>query len=164
MAGSAAGALKRIAARAGLAAFEYAARIAAGEKYCWRCRDLHPRYDFAVDKSREDGLAAGCRASTNAARKASYEPRGHTSRLGTHLVEARDGDKLQARARVNHHVDVGLLPDPNDVPCTDCSHVHAAGERRHEYDHHRGYAAEHQLHVEAVCTTCHHRRERLRRG
>jgi hypothetical protein len=60
---------------------------------------------------------------------------------------------------VNHRVDVGLLPDPNDVPCTDCGHVYVVGERHHEYDHHLGYAAEHQLSVQAVCTTCHYRRD-----
>ncbi len=49
-------------------------------------------------------------------------------------------------------------------PCADCGHVWAEGERRHEYDHHNGYAAEHQLDVEAVCTVCHHAREKARAG
>jgi hypothetical protein len=36
--------------------------------------------------------------------------------------------------------------------------VWAPGERRHEYDHHLGYAAEHHGDVEAVCTVCHRAR------
>jgi hypothetical protein len=54
---------------------------------------------------------------------------------------------------------MGRRPHPNDLPCTDCSHVWAPGERRHEYDHHLGYAAEHHLDVEPVCTTCHAARD-----
>ncbi len=79
-------------------------------------------------------------------------------------VVPRDGDFKQARGRVNHLVNVGLLPDPNDVPCADCGHVFAVGERRHEYDHHHGYDAQHHECVESVCTTCHHAREELRRA
>jgi hypothetical protein len=70
----------------------------------------------------------------------------------------RDDDKVQARQRVNVEVKAGRRPHPNALPCTDCGHVWKPGERRHEYDHHLGYAAEHHLHVQAVCTTCHARR------
>jgi hypothetical protein len=162
--GTADGALKRIAARVGLAPGAYADRVRAGEKYCWRCRGLHPRAAFNVDATRSDGLASECRDSHNAAAKAKYEPRPRRSKLGAFFAPAREGDKRQARSRVNHHVDVGLLPDPNDVPCTDCGHVYVEGGRRHEYDHHLGYSAKHQLDVEAVCTSCHHGREANRRG
>lgn len=31
------------------------------------------------------------------------------------------------------------------------------------YDHYRGYSAEHHFDVEAVCTTCHAKREKNRR-
>ena len=51
---------------------------------------------------------------------------------------------------------VGLLPDPNAVPCTDCEHL--GPERRHEYDHHLGYAPEHHEDVEPVCAPCHNDR------
>lgn len=37
-----------------------------------------------------------------------------------------------------------------------------SGERRHEYDHHRGYAAAHHLDVEPVCTLCHVKRDSMR--
>lgn len=71
----------------------------------------------------------------------------------------RDGDREQARQRVNVEVRTGRRPHPNTLPCTDCGHEWAAGERRHEYDHHLGYAAAHHMDVQAVCTTCHHLRD-----
>jgi hypothetical protein len=134
--------MKRLASRAGLQLEVFAARTANGEKYCWRCRALHPLNAFNVDKTRRDGLDPSCAASRNETARSHYAPRGRTSKLGQFFAATRDGDKKQARARVNHHVDVGLLPDPNDVTCADCGHVHAEGERRHEYDHFLGYAAE----------------------
>lgn len=75
----------------------------------------------------------------------------------------RDGDKEQARQRINVEVRTGRRPHPNTLPCTDCSHVHGPGERRHEYDHHLGYAAEHHGDVQPVCTTCHAKRDSARK-
>ena len=74
-------------------------------------------------------------------------------------MPSRDGDKKQARRRVNYLVDIGLLPDPDDVPCVDCGHLGADGPR-HEYDHYLGYEAVHHEDVEPVCSSCHHERER----
>jgi hypothetical protein len=71
----------------------------------------------------------------------------------------RDGDKVQARQRINVEVRTGQRPHPNSLPCVDCGHVWSEGERRHEYDHHKGYAAEHHYDVEPVCTTCHTARD-----
>ncbi len=68
-------------------------------------------------------------------------------------------DKIKARWRVNNAIRAGRLAHPNTLPCKDCGHVHAPGEKRHEYDHHLGYDAAHQLDVEAVCSTCHHKRD-----
>ena len=46
-----------------------------------------------------------------------------------------------------------------------CPTVRAlGGDRRHEYDHHLGYASEHHEHVEPVCSACHHEREVVRNG
>lgn len=78
-----------------------------------------------------------------------------TGRPGPAPQPARDGDKLQARQRINVEVRTGRRPHPNRLSCTDCGHVWRKGERRHEYDHHKGYAAAHHLDVEAVCTVCH---------
>lgn len=78
-------------------------------------------------------------------------------------VEARDGDKKQARRRVNYLVEQGRIPHPNSLPCIDCGHCHSPVAGRHEYDHHLGYGTSHQTDVEVVCSMCHHRRE-LERG
>lgn len=83
----------------------------------------------------------------------------HTRRYGPLPHPARDGDKVQARHRVNVEVRTGKRPHPNTLPCADCGHIHSQGERRHEYDHHLGYAAEHHLEVESVCTLCHAKRD-----
>lgn len=78
-----------------------------------------------------------------------------TGRPGPAPHPARDGDRVQARQRINVEVRTGRRPHPNTLPCVDCGHVWKPGERRHEYDHHLGYAPEHHLDVEPVCTTCH---------
>lgn len=71
----------------------------------------------------------------------------------------RDGDKKQARQRINVEVRTGYRPHPNSLPCTDCGHLWSEGERRHEYDHHLGYGAAHHYDVEPVCTECHAKRD-----
>jgi hypothetical protein len=71
----------------------------------------------------------------------------------------RSGDKKQARQRINVEVRTGRRPHPNELPCTDCGHIWRDGERRHEYDHYRGYAPDHHLDVEPVCTDCHAKRD-----
>lgn len=161
--GSAEGALKAAATRAGVGVNEYIDRLNKGLLYCWRCQDWHRAEAFGKDSSRWSGRASSCRESRGAAARKAYQPRPRPA-AGRRYAEARDGDQRQARGRVNHLVNVGILPDPNDVPCADCGHIHGPGERRHEYDHHLGYAAEHHEDVEAVCTTCHHAREDLRRA
>lgn len=81
------------------------------------------------------------------------------STFGPDPMPPRDGDKEQARQRINVLVRTGRLVHPNALPCTDCGHVWKRGERRHEYDHHLGYAAEHHYDVQSVCTTCHAKRD-----
>ncbi len=161
--GSALGVMKVAAARVGLTLEDYQARKDAGEKWCGGCRTWHGRAEFDVDRSRSDGLKSTCRMFVNSKRRANYV-RAPRAVRGRRFVDARNGDKEQARRRVNYLVEAELLAPPNNVPCTDCGHVWAEGERRHEYDHHLGYAAEHHEHVEAVCTTCHHHRETARAG
>jgi hypothetical protein len=161
--GSAEGALKAAATRAGLGVNEYLDRLNAGLLYCWRCQDWHAAEEFGKDSSRSSGRAASCRRSKNAAYRATYEPT-PGPQPGRRYADPRDGDFKQARGRVNHLVNVKILPDPNDLPCTDCGHVHGPSGRRHEYDHHKGYAPEHHEDVEAVCTICHHAREQARRA
>lgn len=161
--GSAAGALRTASVRVGLSTTEYLDRLNAGLRWCFRDQDWELTSSFGKDRSRSDGLARSCRRSLAAVRRARYQPKSAPAR-GRRFVPARHGDQQQARRRVNYLVDVGVLPDPNAVPCVDCGHVWAVGERRHEYDHHLGYTAEHHEDVEPVCTTCHHRREDERRA
>ena len=71
----------------------------------------------------------------------------------------RDGDKQQARQRINVEVRTGYRLHPNYIPCADCGHVWKEGERRHEYDHYAGYAPENHGKVQSVCTTCHAARD-----
>jgi hypothetical protein len=151
------------AARLGITVAEYAARRIAGEKWCTACRAWQPVEAFDADRSRGDGRKSSCRDIANARARAAYAPKERPT-PGRRFVDPRSDDQKQARRRVNHLVVVGLLPHPNAMPCTDCGHVWADGERRHEYDHHHGYDAQHHEDVEAVCTTCHHRREDERRA
>jgi len=83
-------------------------------------------------------------------------------RFGPPPHPARDGDKEQARQRINVEVRTGRRPHPNSLACVDCGHLWSVGERRHEYDHHLGYAAEHHYDVVPVCTTCHAKRDSAR--
>ena len=81
-----------------------------------------------------------------------------TGRPGPAPSPSRDGDAEQARQRINVEVRTGRRPPPNLIPCVDCGHVWTIGERRHEYDHYLGYAAENHLNVQVVCTECHAKR------
>lgn len=126
------------------------------EKWCTACKAIHNRSAFGRDPTRSDGLAARCLASR---RVVSRKPQtGRSGRIGW-LKPTRDGDKLQARRRVNYLVEQGRIPHPDDVPCMDCGDVIFANNYRHEYDHAKGYDGDNQLYVEAVCSRCHHSRE-----
>ena len=150
------------AARLGLSFSEYMAFHFQGLKYCWKCRQWKAKKDghFQIDRSRPDGFAATCQTCKVTYQRSRYTPT--PRKPHGWLVAARDGDKKQARRRVNYLVEQKRIPHPNALPCADCGHVWKHGERRHEYDHYRGYGAEEQLSVEAVCSTCHHAREGLR--
>lgn len=160
------GAMKVAAGRAGVPLGEYLARVAVGEKWCWKCKAWHPALAFAIDRSRHDGLAAQCRVSRSTGHPKGWHAKPIvnplTGRPGPAPAAPRDGDKLQARQRINVEVREGRRPHPNTLPCKDCGHVWVEGERRHEYDHHLGYAAEHHYDVEPVCTKCHHKRDNER--
>jgi 5-methylcytosine-specific restriction endonuclease McrA len=158
--GSKTGAMKIAAQRAGLSMAAYYARLAAGEKWCTRCKAWHPRAAFGQDKSRADGLAAQCTKGKNAAARNAYTPKPRPMAGSRRFVQVRTGDKKQARARINYLVRMRVIAAPGDLPCTDCGHL--GPEVRHEYDHHLGYGAENQEHVEPVCSRCHGRREARR--
>ncbi len=125
-------------------------------KWCRGCQDHVHRSLFGIDRSRHDGLNAVCRRCKNSDGRGRYIPRPRPHG-GRRFVFARDGDKKQARRRVNYLVEAGLIPSAASLPCNDCGDV--SGDSRHEYDHHKGYASQHHESVEAVCAGCHHRRE-----
>jgi hypothetical protein len=161
--GSAVGALKVAAHRTGFSVEQYQANVAAGLKWCMRCKAWHLRTEFGRDRSRTDGLSSKCIKSRSEDARSRYVRR-PGPKPGRRYVAPRVGDAKQARARVNYLVRMGILPRPNALPCTDCGHIWRPYSRRHEYDHYRGYAPEHHEHVQPVCTTCHHRREDVRRA
>lgn len=158
--GSKLGVEKIAAGRVGLSLDEYRAKVADGQKWCTSCKAWHVVSTFGVDLSRGDGLAAACLESR------------HVKQLSLHMwrqrrgwIKAtRDGDKRQARARINYLVDSGAIPDPEELPCMDCGDGVFGHSYRHEYDHARGYDGDNQLYVEPVCSKCHHNREDARHG
>jgi len=147
------GALKGFAKRAGCSVRKYLARRSRGEKWCMYCKMWHPIAEFGKDRTRHDGYVPSCRESKNAQQRRKYQPRSRPA-AGRRFKVPRDGDKIQARSRVNTLVKYGLIPKPNDLPCVDCGHIGPG--RRHEYHHCKGYAAKHHETVEAVCTKCHY--------
>ncbi len=155
-------AIKGAARRLGMPAHEYAARVVERQKWCTACKDWHPTFAFALDRSRSDGLKASCTDADRLRYQRTYVRKVNPGPFGPRPAPARDGDKEQARRRVNVLVRTGRLAHPNTRPCADCGHVWAPGERRHEYDHFAGYGPDAHLLVEAVCTT-HHAQRGVRR-
>lgn len=136
------------------------------EKACIHCGEVKPVSEFqrradtrALNGWRYRSWCATCvRERDRLAEERRRRESGVPQRFGPLPNPPRDGDRMQARQRINVEVRTGRRPRPNTLPCTDCGHVWSAGERRHEYDHYLGYAAEHHDDVEPVCTICHSRR------
>ena len=132
------------------------------EKHCMICRRWLPHDGFGVDKTRYDGRASACAGCRKTKHKERYVSRSSGLPMGPQAKPPRDNDKKQARQRVNALVRAGRLARPDSLPCFDCGHIWADGERRHEYDHYLGYAAEHHYAVQAVCVKCHSARDNLK--
>lgn len=148
------------ASRLGISVQEYTEKRRQGEKWCTSCKAWHAISQFGIDKKRSDGFATSCLFSRRVTEKKPPQKRG---RRGW-LKPTRDGDKKQARRRVNYLVEQNLIPHPDELPCFDCFDEVFSGVYRHEYDHAKGYVGENQLYVEPVCSKCHHNREDARRG
>lgn len=150
------GAIKVCASKAGLSVANYLVKVAGGFKWCYACKEWHPVAAFGVDSTRFDGLTALCIEQRNSKQRQRYEPIPPEKRrpFGPAPMAPRDGDKQQARQRINVLVRTGRKPHPNKLPCKDCGHIWKRGERRHVYDHYLGYVAEHHYDVEVVCTLC----------
>lgn len=126
----------------------------AKTKKCSKCKAVKSVTEFQIDKSRNDGRTYLCKVCISRRHKENYQPKPRPPK-GRVFVKPRDGDKKQARRRVNHLVESKLIPHPNAIDCVDCGHVWSDGERRHEYDHYLGYDGVNHENVQAVCSTCH---------
>jgi hypothetical protein len=117
------------------------------EKWCTGCKEWHNKSAFGPDSTRFDGLASYCKLSRN------------------HSIRKYPQDKKQILAHrlIQMRVMRGKLDNPNSIPCMDCGHT--GNDRRHEYDHYLGYdTQEARGLVQAVCSICHRKRERIRRN
>ena len=157
--GSKLGILKIAAKRIGISYDEYMSYISSGLKWCRACRLWISVDIFNLDRTRGDGRSSVCNNCRRNIYRRTHTPKARQSQLGTTRVKPRDGDKKQARRRINHQIKIGLRPHSNELPCVDCGHVWNQGERRHEYDHYCGYEAKSHDKVEVVCTKCHRARE-----
>ncbi len=154
------GAIKIAAKRIGFSVEQYKSNIQIGLLWCTGCRDWHEKDKFNNDRCRYSGKAQSCRKYLNEKARARYIPipLNKQKRKGPSPDLERSGDKKQARHRVNVLVRTGKIPRPNDLPCSDCGHVYKSGDKRHEYDHHEGYAAGKHTVVIVRCSTCHHKK------
>lgn len=152
------GAAKVVAAKAGVSLAEYQRRIASGEKWCYRCREFkRASEDFSIDRARHDGRKSICLVCSKEIYNATYQPKNNPGPFGPKPKPSRDGDRKQARSRINHLVADGKLAHPSTLPCALCGHIWQERDSRHEYHHHKGYAAAHHFDVIALCNPCHRR-------
>ena len=142
------GAIKTAAKKAGISVSEYIDKISNGLKKCTICKDWKDIDLFSTDRSRVDGKASRC----NDCSKTLWRLK---SMHSNKRVERRDGDKAQAKARINQDVSQGLRPNPNDLFCSLCGHK--GNDLRHEYHHVCGYGKNHHYDVLPLCSKCHHK-------
>lgn len=129
----------------------------------WTNATCRPCGAILTDENRVERGRRLCKTCRSVRQRAAYVKKGHPGRRGW-LTPIRDGDKKQARRRINYLVEQGFLPCAADVSCTDCAdHLPEPGGR-HEYDHALGYDGVNQLYAEVVCQRCHRNREELRCG
>jgi hypothetical protein len=150
------GAYKIAAKMIGVTLKEYQAKLFSGEKWCSGCKQWHKISAFGKDANRSDKLSTVCFSYRKTMYDRKYIHKVRISKKGSRFVLPRDNDKRQARARINHLVDIGILSDPNDLNCSDCGHVYDK-KIRHEY-HHESYTADKQEIVIILCTKCHVKR------
>ena len=154
------GAVIIAAGKIGISVAQYKFFICEGLLWCTGCKKWHQVHEFNNNKNRWSGKAQSCRDYLKSEYKLNFKPIPPEKRkkMGVLPGKERPDDKKQARHRVNCLVRTGKIPKPNDIPCSDCGHVHTKGERRHEYDHHQGYATGKHTVVIPLCSKCHHER------
>jgi hypothetical protein len=141
------GAVKIAARNAGLTVQEYLDLVSKGLKKCTTCKRWLELSCFSKDKSRKDGTSARCKDCSRAIWRIA------DMNTPQKRADRRDGDKKQARARINSDIENGLRPSPNDLHCVFCGHK--GPDKRHEYHHPCGYAPEHHYDILPVCSECH---------
>lgn len=147
------GALKVAAKNRGITYSDYLEKIKEGLKWCSGCKQWHDYSAFGLDATRSDGLSASCLKYRRLFYKKSYTPKKRKSKKGSRFVKVRDGDRKQARSRVNHLVEIGLFPSPNSLKCSICNNTRPS--KRNEYHHHNGYGRRHHEDVIVMCSSCH---------
>lgn len=154
------GAIKIAAKKTGVSVGQYRTNINNGLLWCTGCKMWHKKDVFNSDKSRWTGKTQSCRIYKKIEYKKLHKPipPEQRKRMGPSPFAEREGDKKQARRRINVLVRTGKIPHPNNLICSDCGHVHKAGGKRHEYDHYEGYSTGKHLVVRALCSTCHHKK------
>jgi hypothetical protein len=156
------GGSKVAAGKLGISVEKYIQNIQSGLKWYSACRLWLQCDSFGQDKSSFDGKNSRCKVCQRALYRKKYKPIPIEQRKprGFNTKPSRDGDKNQARAKVNYAVTCNKLPHARNVPCFDCGHI--GSDRLHEYDHYKGYDAINDLEVEYVCVPCHVKRGRDR--
>ena len=154
---------KAAACKIGCTWQEYFQKRQSGFKWCSACKTWTPLAFFNRDSGAIDGKSNKCKSCSRAKDRQRYKPvpLDLQKPRGFAVHPPRDGDKQQARNRVNREVAKGKLPHARTVPCTDCGHI--GSDRLHEYDHYLGYASINHLAVECVCVPCHNKREQQRK-
>lgn len=143
------GAIKKVANNLGIDLQDYLARMKSGQKYCYGCKTWKEQASFTVDLSRGDGLSSLCK-------ECKYQ-KGITRKPRNIEIEKR-----RAHRAIYMRVLRRKLANPNSISCFDCGHF--GNDRRHEYDHYNGYLGEAKFQVQAVCSLCHAKRHKERKG
>ncbi len=125
-------------------------------KVCGVEKDLG---EFPKNRIRPDGHGYWCKECYREWARIRYVKKIIRERPGPDRLPPREGDKSQARHRVNLNVRNGDWPKANEFPCKDCGHIYIPGGVDHEYDHCLGYGKDHHEVVDTVCASCHKKRE-----
>jgi hypothetical protein len=162
MANTASGGILRSASHHGVHASFIRKMRALGLKWCNGCKRWQRKTSFGPDASRFDGLSVSCRTARQRDRKRLYKRVLRPHRRGPPPLPGRPGDKEQAQHRISVLVKSGRLTHPNELPCDKCGRIWKRGRARHNYHHHLGYAPEHHLDVQALCSSCHNAEHRTK--
>ena len=129
------GAMKVLAEKAGESLCSLLAKVASGQKWCWRCKSWKKLEDFDADRSRYDGKCSQCipcrRVKVRRTRIAMED------RFA--VQKAHDAIRFATRD--------GVLPKIETRRCS-------CGNWAAHYHHHRGYKG-HELEVIPLCISCH---------